>query len=129
MPASNVTVYAKWTVNSYTVTYLVDDETVSSQTVTYDSVLTAIENPIKEGFVFDGWLLNGELVDLTTFAMPAENVELVASFTTLRLPFNLLAVVGIGTGVAGTGAFAWWLFYVFLPKRRKNKKQDDSKVE
>ena len=121
MPGNNISLYAKWTVNSYTVTYVVDEVIQSTDNIEFDSTLASIEDPIKEGYAFEGWLLDGELVDLTTFTMPAENIELVASFRANSAPFNVLAAVGIGGGIAGIGGIAWWLLFILLPKRRKDK--------
>ena len=54
MPAKNLTFVAQWTVNKYTVTWIVDgEETVVSYA--YGAAVTAAADPAKEGYTFTGW--------------------------------------------------------------------------
>ncbi|SOB90681.1 uncharacterized repeat protein (TIGR02543 family), partial [Ureibacillus xyleni] len=53
---SNVTLYAKWKVNEYTVTFKNPDGTVlKTETVQHGSNATAPENPTRIGHTFTGW--------------------------------------------------------------------------
>ena len=51
------TLYAKWTANSYTVTFNANGGTTStsSRTVTYDAVYGALPTPTRTGYSFGGW--------------------------------------------------------------------------
>lgn len=55
MPAENLTVTARWTINSHMVTWIADGETVKSETVEFGATLTKPENPTKTGHTFKGW--------------------------------------------------------------------------
>lgn len=53
---------AKWTANTYTLTFNADDGTVTpaSKAVTYDSVIGDLPTPSKEGYEFDSWKIDTE---------------------------------------------------------------------
>jgi len=54
--ASDHTLYAKWTINSYTVTFKDWDGTVlKTQTVKYEKAATAPDDPERTGYTFTGW--------------------------------------------------------------------------
>ncbi len=53
---SNLTLYAKWTPNSCTVTFHSQEgSTVEPQTVNYGETITEPEPPTREGYTFGGW--------------------------------------------------------------------------
>ncbi|MBQ3195104.1 MAG: InlB B-repeat-containing protein [Clostridia bacterium] len=52
---SNLTVSGSWNINTFTVTFVVDGETVDTQTVNYGGAATAPEVGTKEGYTFSGW--------------------------------------------------------------------------
>ena len=67
----DVTVNAKWEVNTYTVTFNVNDETYFETTVPYGtgaSAFAQVPNPEKAGYTFVGWVYeNGEeKIDIRT---------------------------------------------------------------
>ena len=78
MPAEDVTITAKWTVNQYTVTWLNDDESVlKTEQVNYGTIPSYGENPTKPAtaqytYTFKGW--DKEIVEVT------ENVTYTAVF-------------------------------------------------
>ena len=76
MPAEDMTVKAKWTVNKYTVTFKNGDEVVKSAEMNYGSTITAPEKPTKEGYTFKGW--QGYTDNMT---VPASNVTFTAQWT------------------------------------------------
>ena len=74
VPAEDVTYYGSYSVNSYLLTYVVDGETVQSDSVAYGSTIVALEEPTKEGHTFSGW---SEIPE----TMPAEDVTISGFFT------------------------------------------------
>ncbi|EAC2403477.1 LPXTG cell wall anchor domain-containing protein [Listeria monocytogenes] len=83
MPANNITLYARYSVKSYTATF--DKEgTTTTQTANYDSLLTEPAVPTKDGYTFDGWYdaeTGGNKWNFATNKMPAKDVTLYARFT------------------------------------------------
>ncbi len=74
MPAHDVTVTGSFTVNSYTLTYIVDGEVYKTSSVEYGTALTPEPAPTKEGHTFSGW--KG-----LPATMPANDVTVSGSFT------------------------------------------------
>lgn len=74
VPAEDVTYYGSYSVNSYLLTYVVDGETVQSDSVAYGTAIVALEEPTKEGYTFSGW---SEIPE----TMPAEDVTISGTFT------------------------------------------------
>ena len=74
MPARNVTVSGSFTINRYQLTYLVDDEFYYKQNYNYGTVITAPDQPVKEGYSFSGWQNVPE-------TMPARNDTILGFFT------------------------------------------------
>ena len=73
MPAKDITITGSYSVNSYTLTYLVDGAVYATETVAYGTALTLKEAPIKEGYTFSGW---SEL----PATMPAHDVTVSGQF-------------------------------------------------
>ena len=74
MPAHDVEVTGSFTVNYYTLTYIVDGEEYETNTVAYGTAITPEAEPTKEGYTFSGW---SEIPE----TMPAHDVEVTGSFT------------------------------------------------
>ena len=74
MPAYNFKVYGGFTVNYYTITYLVDGEVYATETIAYGSEIVLRNEPVKEGHTFSGWTE-------APATMPAEDVVIKGSFT------------------------------------------------
>ena len=75
MPAENVTITAKWKVNSYTITFdTAGGSAVAPITQNYGTAITAPTNPTREGYTFIGW---DKAIPTT---MPAENVTITAQW-------------------------------------------------
>ncbi len=67
-------------VNSFVVVKFISDgnEKYNSQIILKNSKILEPISPTKEGFVFDGWYLNGELFDFSSNV--TQDIELVAKF-------------------------------------------------
>lgn len=75
MPATNMTIRALWTINSYTITFDPNNgEEVTVLTANFNSPITAPANPTRAGYKFNGW---GTGVPAT---MPAGNMTIVANW-------------------------------------------------
>ncbi|MBR1499290.1 MAG: InlB B-repeat-containing protein [Bacteroidaceae bacterium] len=74
MPQNNMTVTAKWAINSYTLTYVVDGEVYKTSSVTYGTTIMPEAAPTKEGYTFSGW---SEI----PATMPAGDVTVAGSFS------------------------------------------------
>ncbi|EAC2498993.1 InlH/InlC2 family class 1 internalin [Listeria monocytogenes] len=83
MPAENITLYAQFTINSYTASFD-NDGKITTQKVTYQSLLEEPAAPTKTGYTFKGWYdakTGGNKWDFATGKMPAGNITLYAQFT------------------------------------------------
>ena len=77
-----ITLYAKWTIASYTLSFDSDGGSeVGSQTVEYNALAIEPAAPTKAGYTFQYWTYNDEQVDFSTFRMPYFNVQMVAVWT------------------------------------------------
>ena len=74
MPAHDLTISGTFTINQYTVKFIVDGEVVSEQTLDYGTSIVAPEVAEKEGYTFNGW---NEVPEI----MPAHDVTVNGSFT------------------------------------------------
>jgi uncharacterized repeat protein (TIGR02543 family) len=75
----NLTLYAKFEVIQYTITFDSQGGTpIDDLTADFGSLITAPEEPTKRGHTFLGWLLDGEAFVFNT--MPFEGADLVASW-------------------------------------------------
>ena len=89
MPANDVSLKAKWTVNQYTISFDSDGGTaVSPITKDYNTAVTAPDAPTKTGYTFAGWYLGEN--KYTFDKMPAEDIELTAHWTVngYKITFN-----------------------------------------
>ena len=74
MPANDFTITGSFTVNTYTLTYMVDGEAYKTYEIDYGTAITPEEEPTKEGHNFTGWSDIPE-------TMPANDVTVTGSFT------------------------------------------------
>ena len=76
MPAENMTIKAKWTVNQYTLTFDTNGgSTIAPITQDYGTAITAPADPTKTGYTFAGW------TPAIPTTMPAENMTIKAKWT------------------------------------------------
>ena len=78
-----ITFYAIWTPNQYTVTFNPNGGSVSptTKTVTYDSAYGDLPTPTRTGYTFVGWKLNGTVITSSTKVHTASNHTLHAEWT------------------------------------------------
>ncbi|RPH33071.1 MAG: T9SS C-terminal target domain-containing protein [Bacteroidales bacterium] len=82
---SNITLYAKWTINAYTVTFNTQGgSAISSVSATFNSTITVPSAPIKTGYTFDGWYKEAGCINPWVFAS-----DLVTTDITLYAKWNL----------------------------------------
>ncbi len=74
MPAKDVVIEGSFSINSYTVTFMVDGEVYEIMTVKYGATITPIAAPTKEGHTFSGW---SEIPE----TMPANDIVIEGSFS------------------------------------------------
>ena len=81
IPAEDMTITAKWTVNQYTITFNTDGGSdVAPITQDYGTAVAAPAAPTKAGYSFAGWYKDGVAYTFTT--MPAEDITLTAKWST-----------------------------------------------
>ncbi len=79
--SSALTIESKWEINQYTISFDSNGGSeVADATYDYYELIDKPQNPTKVGYVFMGWKLNGEAFNFDDYHMPAENLELVASW-------------------------------------------------
>lgn len=80
-PESDITLYARWTPNKYTITFDAgDDATVypTTKEVTYDQPYGELPTPNRPGHTFKGWYYKGQLVTDKDTVKITDNVTLTA---------------------------------------------------
>ena len=83
----NITLYAKWAANTYTITFdTAGGSEIAPITQDYGTVITAPEAPTREGYTFIGW--DKEIP--TT--MPAENITLKAKWKDIEKPTGEIVI-------------------------------------
>ena len=109
----DVTLYAKWTINSHDITYTPptngsytikagDASAVSTNvsSVNYATTITLAATPVNGCYVFDSWTVtgatSGETIAVTNnqFSMPDEDVTVTASFVQVNLALGITPVAG-----------------------------------
>jgi uncharacterized repeat protein (TIGR02543 family) len=109
MPASGITLYAKWTVNSYEVSFNSSGgSAVPTQSVVYGTLVTEPTPPTKEGNTFLGWYVDSTTMwDFDSDTMPASAVTLFAAWSIDTYPVTFDS--NGGSAVASTiASFDWW---------------------
>ena len=84
VPAKDVTITGSYTINSYSLVYMVDGEVYKKSTVAFGTRLTKAAVPQKEGYTFSGWS------DLPR-TMPAHDVTITGTFTINKYKVTFIA--------------------------------------
>lgn len=77
MPAHDLVYESSYSVNSYTLTFIVDEEVYAQETVEYGTTINAPEAPAKEGYEFVEWSGMPK-------TMPAKDITITATYKSLR---------------------------------------------
>jgi uncharacterized repeat protein (TIGR02543 family) len=85
VPAANLTLYADWTINSYTIDFESNGGgNVASITQDYNTAVAAPAAPTRQGHKFLGWYTDDSFSEEYAFStMPAENITLYAKWLDL----------------------------------------------
>ena len=109
MPAQNLTLYAKWTINQYTITLHVNScDALEPITLNFGQTVPTLPTPTKTDALFLGWYTNTSYVSVfnSGFAMPGNNLNAYAKwnwqFTDVWVGGNF----SIARGVSGA-YYAW----------------------
>ena len=108
----------------YTVSFAGEGVDIPAQTVAEGHVANAPANPVRDGYTFAGWLLDGEAYDFATPVMG--DITLTASWTEATAPLELTVtfvdeagnVIGTDTVLPGENATlpsSREYFYTFSP--------------
>jgi uncharacterized repeat protein (TIGR02543 family) len=84
MITSDITLYAKWTINTYTITYVLGGGTyIAPINVVFGNNTIAPNAPTRVGYTFAGWYLENTFTTAYPFneAMPAQSFSLFAKWT------------------------------------------------
>ncbi len=97
---ANTTLYAKWTINEYTVTFNANGGSeVEEQKVEYNAAASEPSDPTKTGYTFAGWYADAELTAAYDFATPVTaDTTLYAKWTEVTVPGGETQTPGDETG-------------------------------
>src|SRR5690554_520102 len=86
----DITLYAKWSINNYTVNYESNGGSlVESITQDYATTVSKPTDPTKVGYTFAGWYSDSNLSTAYTFTtMPAEDITLYAKWNIITYSIN-----------------------------------------
>ena len=105
MPAENMTIKAKWTVNQYTLTFDTNGgSTIAPITQDYGTAITAPADPTKTDYTFAGW------TPAIPATMPAENLTVTAQWryngggSSGYSYYTIKATAGAGGSISPSGS-------------------------
>ena len=95
MPNGGITLYADWSINSYTVTFNSNGGTsIADDTFEFNSKITKPTNPTKIGCTFAGWFTDNDTFvnefDFNANVTTASNITLYAKWTTQSLTVHFV---------------------------------------
>ena len=99
MPSQHVDVYAKWSINTYTLTINTNGgNAIPSTEVTYQDAIVLPNDPIKEGYTFVGWYTDENLSSIyQSQTMPADDVNLFAKWNINQYRIDFYPENGLGS--------------------------------
>ena len=80
---SDIDVTAKWTANTYTITFVYNNGTSNTtKNVTYNSTYGTLPSPTKSGYIFNGWTTSsGTIISSTDKVSITSNITLYAQYS------------------------------------------------
>ncbi|MFA6678809.1 MAG: InlB B-repeat-containing protein, partial [Acholeplasmataceae bacterium] len=72
MPAKDMTLYAKWDIEAYSIIYMSDGSTYYTLTQDYNTPILAPADPNKIGYTFGGWYTDAGCTTGNEFTLPAK---------------------------------------------------------
>ncbi len=96
-PNSNITLYAKWSINQYTISFITNEGSlVDPITQDFNANISQVENPIKDEYIFGGWYSDIELtVEYIFSTMPSEDITLYAKWDAMDWSVIELYLTGL----------------------------------
>jgi len=91
MPENDLTVYAKWEIYLFTLTYNLnyENKVLVSQTYKFEDKIILPIAPIRKGYTFTGWFNEeNNLTEFNLLTMPAQNVNLFAGWNINQYTIN-----------------------------------------
>lgn len=105
MPSQNITYYAKWQVNPYTISFVSNEGSViNPMTFNYLAPIVITQTPERLGYRFEGWYTDSSLTQAFTLqAMPANNITLYAKWDNQSITITFDSSGGsLITAIVGT---------------------------
>ena len=91
MPVDDLTLYADWTINEYTITFDSNEGSiVTAITQDYGTSVTKPADPMLDGYTFTGWYTDdGTFLNEYTFGtMPGQNITLYAKWNVVLTDYS-----------------------------------------
>lgn len=97
-PQSNITLYAHWEINQYTVTFNANGGTVNPESVTVNALKSiTLPTPQREGRDFEGWTYNDTVYAAGTSFIVTDDIEFVAKWSNGCVAAGTLILMADGT--------------------------------
>ena len=99
MPNEELHIYAKWQINSYTITlnknHKKDSSDFASLTTEYGDDISSLKSsaPSFEGYEFNGWMTESKHPYTLPDTMPAENLTLYANWSAINYKIRYIIVI------------------------------------
>jgi uncharacterized repeat protein (TIGR02543 family) len=96
---SDLTLFAKFTINEYTISFDSNGGTSVSNIIDdYNAIVLEPTSPTKDGYLFDDWYIDAELTTPYVFdTMPANNITLYAGWNIDTFDINYVLDSGINS--------------------------------
>lgn len=99
MPWKSVTVKAQWQVNEHNVKWIIDEETILTQTLAYGTKITAPDAPERSGYTLSPWSIHPETMpdeDLTISATYIKDTDVIVAANEEQFTNEVMELVNNG---------------------------------
>jgi chitinase len=126
MPENNITLYAKWSLETYTIKYYSDGVEINHNPMNYniETETFAINNKDKEGYTFEGWYSDSNfttLADTDIEKGSTGNLVFYAKWIKKDDGISSGTIIGIiAVSVVAGSACAFGIFYIIAKKKGIN---------